>query len=197
MPGKEISMEEIVSTLLLLRKRSIGRYELAKQLGITEARTKKLIRYLKDMKLIQSRVGRAGTILTTRGEEKVLLLEKLLRLNYQDDIFSIPKDLYFENSVEIMFNASIESIGIDERDIAVRAGSKGGITLIKDSKWRFPSDTNYEVNLQIHEPQILEMYCSIIITFGNFQDEIQSNLIAACKVVLFHLQDEIENILYS
>ncbi len=187
-----ISVPEILSTLLILQRKSIGRYQLSEMLGVTRAKTRNILDKLQNDGIIHQRAGRAGSVLSEKGVEIVEKLNRYVALNHEEGIFSIPEDLHIgSDHLSILFNAPIDTIGLDERDIAVRSGATGAITLIYDKHWYIPPNDEPPVKLNVRDSELLNRYRIIIITFGDQR----YNLIAASKVVYHHLTEEISEIL--
>jgi hypothetical protein len=127
----------------------ISRDLLRKELSLGDGSIKTLIKHLKTTNMIKT--SNAGTILTERGEK--LISELLSCIPKETDIQKSSITIGKFNYVVLVKNMadSIKS-GIEQRDIAIKAGALGATTLIfKDGKFLIPG-TNF--NALSNETQI-------------------------------------------
>lgn len=184
------SLVELLSILAILNRFATGRYRLAEMLGISKARVRLLLDLLNQHHLIISRSGRAGTILSKKGNELSEKLRSHIFVDMDKSSIEIP-ELKFEtaSSVLLIKSESTETSGIYERDLAVRAGADGAVTLIKEDKWVIPPDKDIEMEVR----GIIENhpYNMIIYTFGDKSKVLAAGMTIACH----HLENEIMKIL--
>ena len=127
----------------------ISRDLLRKELSLGDGSIKTLIKHLKTTNMIKT--SNAGTILTERGEK--LISQLLSCIPKETDIQKSSITIGKFNYVVLVKNMadSIKS-GIEQRDIAIKAGALGATTLIfKDGKFLIPG-TNF--NALFNETQI-------------------------------------------
>ena len=127
----------------------ISRDLLRKELSLGDGSIKTLIKHLKTTNMIKT--SNAGTILTERGEK--LISELLSCIPKETDIQKSSITIGKFNYVVLVKNMadSIKS-GIEQRDIAIKAGALGATTLIfNDGKFLIPG-TNF--NALSNETQI-------------------------------------------
>ena len=184
------SLVELLSVLVILNRIATGRYRLAKMLGISKARVRLLLELLNQHHLIISRSGRAGTILSKKGNALMEKLRSIILVDITRSDIEIP-ELKFEtaNSVLLIKSESIETSGIFERDLAVRAGADGAVTLIKKDRWVIPPDK--EVEMEVRGIIDNHRYNMIIYTFGDESKVIAAGITIACH----HLENEFMKIL--
>ena len=142
-PAPKIDLTKIVCALKLIEvKAPIGRYELSKQLGLSQGVVRGLINRLKIRGLIE--VSRRGCKLTASGRRA--LIEFLESRNIVDAKFLdsskvsslAPGPVVF--GVRISKGSDFIGDGIAQRDAAIKAGASGATTLIYvDDRLRFPS----------------------------------------------------------
>lgn len=184
------SLVELLSILAILNRSATGRYRLAEMLGISKARVRLLLALLNQHHLIISRSGRAGTILSQKGNSLMEKMRSLILIEMDKSIIKIP-ELQFEtaNSILLIKSDSIETSGIFERDLAVRAGADGAVTLIKEDRWVIPPDK--EIEMEVRGITKNHPYNMIIYTFGDESRVLAAGMTIACH----HLVEEFMKIL--
>lgn len=136
------SIPHIVKTLFLIEKEPHGRFKLMKELDLGEATVKTLLKNLVKGNLLKS--TKRGVILTMSGKK---IFDKIK----EKMVFPIPIDagnytdhgLYknkFDSAILVKNGAKKIRLGIEQRDVAIKAGAIGATTLIqKNGKIIFPS----------------------------------------------------------
>ena len=177
---------EILSVIIVLNQGSTGRYKLAERLGISKARARLLLDLLNQHQLIVSRPGRAGTILSQNGVKLIKKLNSIIFVDIDKSDIKIP-DLEFESAsyVLMIISNSIKTTGIFERDLAVRAGADGAVTLIREDKWVIPPDRNVE--MIVHGISVNNPYNMIIYAFG----DPSKTRCAAMTIACHHIGEEL------
>lgn len=199
------SLASIVITLGTLNQQSMGRYELSNYLGLSKAKTRALLEYLHERGITQTKgksSGRSGTSLTSLGKT---LIKKIHQLAYID--FSNPK--YASDSLNVSQSpANIDNPkpqirrvvflklnknginGISERDIAIRFGANGAITLIFNHKhWSFEDGTPIEKYDHSFNPGRFARnynFCSIVT--GTIVSSVYNSL---ANIISFYFKEEI------
>jgi len=188
--------KDILLTLLLLDNTSLGRYTLSSYLGLSKARTRVILDFLKDHHLAEASRGRGGTSLTTKGRELLSKISPYCRLDWKHQIVDLPTELIGDNlsrAVMLLRVDDFDSNGLYERDMAVREGARGALTLQRSDRiWLFPNDDQPLHQVRIIKPRIVEKYNLMIVTFGSDLGGIYS---ATAAIVLYHLRDKIEPLL--
>jgi hypothetical protein len=191
-----LEITEIVSCLQILSEGSKGRYALSSLLDTTRARTRLLLTYLSDMGLASPSKGRGGTSLTKLGRELVERIDPVIHLDYdhrfcevEDDVF--PRSEHF--FTVFLKSNNIETNGIFERDLAVRKGADGAITLIrKENGWGYPNSEESELQgilINQKDPWNVAIIC--------FSDIPGKALRGAVESGLYHTETEVREIVGS
>ncbi|MDH5402348.1 MAG: hypothetical protein OEZ01_02445 [Candidatus Heimdallarchaeota archaeon] len=192
---KQSDLPLLILILQIMRERSIGRYKLSQLLSVSKAKVRSLLKFLGENNLIEPSRGRGGTRLTSQGKELNIEIAKYIKLdtNYQSAKISFPL-LFTNKSYSIIYLNSDQSItnGIYERDLAVRHGCIGAISLIsRNNAWQFPNSGNDAEGLEISDYTLLNLYKFCIITIADNQGI--SNL-GAMSIAFYHLIDKIESV---
>ena len=130
--------EHVLKTLLLLSEGKVGRKKLVKKLGVGEGSVRTILKKLKKEGLISS--VKQGQSLSRDG---TLFLGKLLEEFTKPQVFdSFDLACGSHKKVAVVRNASAKvKKGLDERDIAVKAGADGAVILVyKGGEIQFPAD---------------------------------------------------------
>ncbi|OLS28429.1 MAG: hypothetical protein HeimC2_06480 [Candidatus Heimdallarchaeota archaeon LC_2] len=188
----------IVLTLMILGIKSIGRYELSKYLNQSIAKTRSLLNLLVNQNIATTSgksSGKKGTSLTESGNKLYRDLSKHFQLYINPDLGVLINDLIPEDrSYSILFfNSDITKVtGLYERDLAVRNGAEGSVTLIKiNNSWQFPD--GFDISNSLSETfEVSKLFNSCIIVFSR---EISDSCVGAIAVAEYHLYEEIINIL--
>jgi hypothetical protein len=135
-----MSPEQEVFILWLLRTEGeIGRYRLAKMLGVPQGIARGVLARMKRDKLITVR-HRAGTRASPRG---LRVLTAQMKREHLKLVMRSDQELLGLGSTSILFHVVGPSRrlgqGIEQRDAAVKAGATGAVTFLFDGKTlRFP-----------------------------------------------------------
>lgn len=160
------AFENIISTLILLESQSsIGRYALAELLNTSKAKARSILEEF-NLRGITSTPGkssgRSGNQLSQKGKELLNQLSKLYRIVWSSDHeFVYDPLLESQNQIQLILKEKIQiTNGLYERDIAVRGGASGAITLIKsDENWIYPDSGDIAKNITIHDGLALTWIC--------------------------------------
>ncbi|MCX6695807.1 MAG: DUF4443 domain-containing protein [Candidatus Altiarchaeota archaeon] len=128
----------VVRTMFLLGDGPVGRKKLVKLLGLGEGSVRTIIKKLSQDGLLESRMQ--GHSLSRKGVRK---LESMAKEFTRPIAFSSMDISEKQQSMVVVRNAAdfVKSPGLDERDIAVRAGASGSVILVFDGgSVKFPSD---------------------------------------------------------
>jgi hypothetical protein len=127
----------------------ISRYLLRKELSLGDGSVKTLIKHLKMTNMIKT--SNAGTILTEKGEKIISHLLSCIpnETGIQKSSITIGK---FNYVVLVKDMADAIKSGIEQRDIAIKAGAIGATTLIFQNGIFLIPGTNF--NALSEEPQI-------------------------------------------
>ena len=182
--------------LLLLRDKSLGRYKLSKLMGLSKARIRSLIQYYNKIDYTYSSKGRGGTQLTKKGNMVMNDLNNLCALDLNCDWLKFDEQILGDNmkyAIGFYFTKLSDTNGLDERDLAVREGAKGALTLKKiGEQIMFANDKKITELIKIIEEKKLINYNMIYIAFG---ENIESVLNAISAVLLYHLEDKLIELL--
>ncbi len=114
----------------------LGRIRLSKILGLGEGETRTLVRHLRNEDLIH--VSRAGIILSELGKE--LLSDLRSNLSKEIEVPESSLTVALSNMAILIKNAA-ESVkyGVEQRDVAIKAGALGATTLVfRDDRLTMP-----------------------------------------------------------
>ncbi len=140
------SPAHIVKSLFLMSKEPLGRFELMNKLDLKEASVKTLLKNLARNKLIKPTLE--GSVPTNKGRKLLSrITKKMPRLpeeidaqNYTD--YGLYKKLYknrFDIAIVVKNSAGKIRDGVEQHDIAVKAGAIGCTTLVrKNGRIMFP-----------------------------------------------------------
>jgi len=132
------SVVHLARTLFILREGKAGRKRLVVLLGVGEGSVRTIIKRLSGAGFLSSDQG--GHSLSEKGRKALSAMLKK---------FTQPKDFFSSDisdkkqSIVLVHGAAgrIRKGGVDERDVAVRAGADGAVILsFRQGKLRFPSD---------------------------------------------------------
>ncbi|MHA2502113.1 MAG: DUF4443 domain-containing protein [Candidatus Kariarchaeaceae archaeon] len=185
--------EYLLLTLLILDKESMGRYNLATYLQLTKAKTRSVLEYLILHGLAEANPGRGGTQLTPKAHDLLKIIHSHVMLSWSDNLVRvdldgnlIPSDC--EYAICIVRTDDKDTHGLYERDLAVRAGARGAITLkSSDKKWVYPG-----IEEEIEPPELRDVdpathqYDLMIISFG---PSLGSVYTALANIILYHCED--------
>jgi hypothetical protein len=179
---------------MILGNRSIGRYELSKYLGLSLAKTRSLLNTLVDNSLAFTKgksSGKTGTILSKNGIQLYNSLNNIFNLNLNPQFLLAYTDLILTGTqpVVLSFKTSVKDIsGLYERDLAVRNGALGAISLVKrKGNWVFPDGFDFE-NAIIQKISFnIEFNCCIIV----FGESIAASSNGAIHIAEYHLYDSV------
>ena len=178
--------------LLLLKNKSLGRYKLSKLMGLSKARIRSLIQYYNKIDYTYSSKGRGGTRLTKKGLDVMCELNNLCYLDLNCDWLKVDEQILGVNmtyAVGFYITELINTNGLNERDLAVREGAKGALTLKKNGdQITFANDEKITKQIKIKEEKKSIDYNMIYIAFG---ESVESVLNAISAVLLYHLEDKL------
>jgi len=150
-PRKQFDKVHILRTLFILEQENeIGRKELVKKLGIGEGSVRGVLDYLSEKDYVTSAVAK-GHQLTTKGKE---VIKKIHALVAGPQIVDAKELTVGEKNVAVLVRdaANHVSLGIHERDAAIKIGSLGATVLIvKNNQLLFPGESEVTVgNEELH-----------------------------------------------
>jgi hypothetical protein len=151
-PSRPISFNivHIFKTLQLAKINGhISRELLRKELSLGDGSVKTLIKHLKMTNMIKT--SNAGTILSNKGEKIISQILSCIpnETNIQKSSITIGK---FNYAVLVKDMADAIKSGIEQRDIAMKAGAIGATTLIFKNETFLIPETNF--NALSEEPQL-------------------------------------------
>jgi len=185
---------------MLLNEDSFGRYKLSKYLGLSKAKTRAILEFLTEHDLAVAQKGRGGTKLTTKGYKLVTEFRNYCKLDWGQQMTEISPDLLPEathKAVIYMNIADKQTTGLYERDMAVRAGAAGAITLIRSddgSTWEFPDLGTTDQpehppdQVTVIDPTMANSYNILSIAFGDTIGVIYPGIVS---IVMYHLSDKL------
>jgi predicted transcriptional regulator len=188
---KMYSPEFYLLILMSLDSEPSGRYQLSEDLGISQSKIRTMLNQLISKGLAIAGKGRFGTQLTSKGTEIVNKIKTSILIDFNNSYLNHNSDFInsyaFYTSVMIKTD-ELTTSGLYERDIAVRAGAAGAITLIKKGDWVIPPDNTKDSDLEILNDQV-HNYTHIVICFGSTK----SYTIRACGAISsYYASDEID-----
>jgi hypothetical protein len=189
-PGDQFTLAHTLLTLQQIASELIlGRYEIEKNLKLSNSTARILLRRLVDHNLIKP-VKRKGHCLTTQGQTMLTKIKKRIPFNGP---FSVP-NLVPEPSylIQIAQAEQKSQNGIIERDLAVRYGARGGITIqCEKKKLVIPGVTNNFTTQYPQATQLIESKLTIKnenTLFIAFADTLSDAAIAAISVGFWLLE---------
>lgn len=140
------SVPHIAKTLFLVEKEPQGRFKLMKELNLGEATVKTLLKNLVKGELLKS--TKKGVVLSASGKKLIENIKKKMSYPIKIDAKKYTDSgLYetkFDSAILVKNAAKKIRLGIEQRDVAVKAGAIGATTLIqKNGKLTFPSKSLY------------------------------------------------------
>lgn len=179
----KFSEYDLVKALHMLLKKPLGRNHLIKALLLTEASTRTLMRRLKKQGF--ARNSTKGLVLTPKGGK--FLKEILGKISLAVKIKSFEK-----NSVAFKIKGAAKKIrfGVEQRDLAVKAGAYGAIILVYDGKkLKMPGvetlrRKNKKLFKEIQENFALKKNDTVVITFAKKEKDAESSGWAAAKSLI-------------
>lgn len=140
------STAQIIKTLFLIRKKPIGRIELMKELNMTEAPMRTLLKNLRKSKLIKP--STKGNVLTVKGNQFMNKLKKKLsdtvEVGYSD--YTIDK---YNSAILVKGAAKKVKLGVEQRDESIKIGALGATTLVVNhGKLVFPNTSENATELE-------------------------------------------------
>lgn len=188
----------IALAILILGIKPIGRYELSKYVNQTLAKTRSLLNILVKNNIAYTEgqsSGTRGTSLTKSGHRLYNTFSKYVQLYLNPDLGELITDLIPQNSQYTMlfFNSDTAKVsGLFERDLAVRNGANGAISLIRNNDiWQFPD--GFQLSNQFSENfEASNLFNSCILVFST---EIAYACAGAIAIADYHLYEEIIKLL--
>jgi len=185
--GAEITDSDILTVLLLLRERAMGRYLLQRKLGLSESSTKSLLNYCRKKNLLAITSTRTGHSLSVKGKRIVSLMEEII---FAHGIF--PYQLFKEEEHYFIF-LSKKAVLKDPmtkkarvqpswkfRDIAVAYGASAILLLTISNDGKELTFPEKELILAEHFPSLEEKIQT------DYQEEMQHSsflLIVSAKTI--------------
>ena len=173
-----------------------GRYQLSEDLGISQSKIRTILNQLISKGLAISPKGRAGTQLTTEGAEIVAKIKSTILIDLNNSYVKHESEFInsYSSYTSVMIKTDeLDTSGLYERDMAVRAGAAGAITLTRKGDWVIPPDNKPDSELVI-ENKVVNNYSQIILCFGNSK----SDTLRACGAIsVYYAGDDIESILFN
>jgi hypothetical protein len=131
--------QELLVLWLLKMEGEIGRYRLAKMLGVPQGIARGILARMKKNGLIMVR-HRAGTRASQKGLRE---LTGLMKREHLKSVRRSDQELLGLGSRSVLFHVAERSQrlgrGIEQRDAAIKAGATGAVTFLYDGKTlRFP-----------------------------------------------------------
>ncbi|NHJ46787.1 MAG: DUF4443 domain-containing protein [Asgard group archaeon] len=155
----EFSDSDLITTLLLMSNEPIGRYQLQKNLLLSDSSSKSMLNFCKKIELLET-AGKKGHQLTQRGSEFVNLIEKVIlkhgictfnffpNMNHYFTIISSSKANNSNKEIQQVF-ASWKC-----RDIAIAYGADSIILLqYENGILNFPEE---EMKLDDYYPDLMQ-----------------------------------------
>ncbi|NHJ38692.1 MAG: hypothetical protein FK731_01575 [Asgard group archaeon] len=133
----EFTDADIISSMLLLKNETMGRYNLQKKLAISDSSAKSLLNYCKKKGLLEI-IGKKGHKLSSKGKRIVDLLEQVILKHNICSFEFFPKMkhyiIYIPKSDDFdLFNVS-EKPSWKYRDIAITYGANSILLLLYENK---------------------------------------------------------------
>jgi len=128
----------LARTLFLLSEKPVGRKRLVKLLGVGEGSVRTIIKKLSSKGFLLS--SKQGHSLSRKGAGEVRRILGCFARPVEFHSTDVPGP---KQSLVVVREAAdrIRKIGVDERDVAVRAGASGSVIMVfKEGKVGFPSD---------------------------------------------------------
>jgi hypothetical protein len=192
------SFVDLLLLFLLLDKSPQGRYTLSNNLNLSLAKTRALLNLLISKSFASTSgqsSGRMGTRLTSGGKELAQKIKNFILIDFEDESLQISGSVLPNHKFRLLTFLNInsfESQGIYERDIAVRSGAEGAITVVKKAKtWIFPDDQETIADFIFDDHQKEQSYNVAIVVYA---DTIGSVYRSIASVAYYHLADEIDGI---
>ncbi len=171
-----------------------GRYQLSEDLGISQSKIRTILNQLISKGLAISTKGRAGTQLTPGGAGIVEKIKSTILIDLNNSYIKHGSEFLnsYTSYTSVMIKTDeMDTSGLYERDMAVRAGAAGAITLTHKGKWVIPPDNKPDTELVILDENV-NNYSRIIICFGTSK----SDTLRACGAIsVYYAGEEIDSIL--
>lgn len=165
-----------LAAIYLVGEKNLGRRRLAQELGLTESKTRTMLKHLKNSGYIETG---EKTGLTSEGEK--IFSEILGRLEKVSEA-----DLEYlgmgEKAVAALVDTEKDFRVIELRDEAVRAGAKGLTVLEYREKFTFPEDEDPEEESFEKDIELLEEIFTpekgekLLISFGDEEENARKGL---------------------
>lgn len=178
--------------LIILSQRHMGRYELAKELDLTDSSTRTLLKKLRERKLVKITSKRRGHTLTRKGKRKVERFASYLKMSF---IKLDLKDVTIAKSDALVlihgpsFPEKLDTVQI--RDDALKAGAKGCTTFVYTGnglRMPEPKDSQFgtiEDDLLISQLKLLKPRNGDIILAGSAETYKKARLGAIFAAISF------------
>ncbi|UCG44874.1 MAG: hypothetical protein JSV58_05645 [Candidatus Bathyarchaeota archaeon] len=138
-PGREPTFLEahvIAALRIVSREATIGRSNLSRTLGLSEGTTRTLIKHLRREDVFE--VTRSGIVLSKLGRQ--LLSELESKISNEIEVPKSPLTVGEHNLASLVRQAAgAVAYGLEQRDMAIKAGAMGATTLVyRSSKLAMP-----------------------------------------------------------
>ncbi len=173
---------DLIKALLLISETPLGRNQLMRQLELTEASTRSLMKKLAAAKFV--RASTKGILLNDAGESFVNKLRAVLsgpaQINYGA----------FSAAFKVSSSASMVRMGLEQRDSAIRGGADGCLVLVfKNNKLILPGGEGIEnvyvdIFNGINENFKLSEGDVVLVAFANTKRAAELGAFAAAKTLL-------------
>ena len=154
-PSLSFSYPLICFAFLLIGDKTIGRIQLSRKLGLGEGAVRTILRRLSRAGLVRS--TRRGCALSPKG----LSLHKRLRASISETHVVDARQLALDSSsTAILVRRSAQRVrqGLEQRDVAVRAGATGACTMLaKRGGFVMPTISEEAWRLDLNDPLAEEL----------------------------------------
>ncbi len=193
-PSRVLSFNSahVLKTLQLIKdERHVSRSRLIKELGLGEGSVKTLVKHLKMQKMIST--NNRGTVMSEKGER---MLQEIC--NYICSETNIPQCSIsigrFNHAILLRNTRFAIKNGLEQRDMAIKAGAKGATTLIFIDEKFMIAGTDFD---SLEEEQEIEMMLKEklkpkeddIVLIGSDDDSYTVAEIATKAAALFTLEN--------
>ena len=185
---ENLNVEEFhaYAALYLVGENNLGRRRLAEELGLTESKTRTMLKHLKNSGYVETG---EKTNLTSEGEKIFSGIQKKILKVSEVDLSYLGMG---EEAVAAVVKLEKDFKVIELRDEAVRAGAKGLTVLEYQNDFTFPEDEDPDVKKFEKDIELLEKVFTprkgdkLLISSGNSEENARKGLWRG----LYHLLQE-------
>lgn len=182
---EKLNVEEFnaFAGIYLIEEKNLGRRRLTEELGLTESKTRTMLKHLKNSGYIETG---EKTGLTSKGEKIFSEIQGNLEKVSEAELEYLGMG---EKAVAALVDTEKDFRVIELRDEAVRAGARGLTVLEYREKFTFPEDEDPEEREFENDTELLEEIFSpeagekLLISFGDEEENARKGLWRA----LYHL----------